>query len=178
MNRNELMAAVAGDAGCDQAQVRRVLASVERRIMQAVKKNDPVSLTGFGTFERRDRRARTARNLQTGLPVKVKAARVPAFRAGIPFREVVAGKRSIPPLPGGGRSAAASASPAAGGRAAGGRAAAATRSSGSRSTPAARSSGSSRQAEKASRAAAASGRKGSARAGSAGDLRRGSRSRS
>ena len=48
-----------------------------------------VQLTGFGTFEARDRKARTARNPQTGEEVKVAATRVPAFKAGKAFKDAV-----------------------------------------------------------------------------------------
>jgi len=48
-----------------------------------------VQITGFGTFEARDRKARTARNPQTGEEVKVAATRVPAFKAGKAFKDQV-----------------------------------------------------------------------------------------
>jgi DNA-binding protein HU-beta len=57
-----------------------------------------VSLVGFGTFERRDRKARVARNPRSGETVKVKATKVPVFRAGQSFRDVVTGKAPAPKL--------------------------------------------------------------------------------
>ncbi len=48
-----------------------------------------VAITGFGTFEARDRAARTARNPQTGAPIHVAATRVPAFKAGKSFKDAV-----------------------------------------------------------------------------------------
>jgi len=63
-----------------------------------VKKGERVSLVGFGTFERRDRKARVARNPRSGETVKVKATKVPVFRAGQSFRDVVAGKAAAPKL--------------------------------------------------------------------------------
>jgi len=52
-----------------------------------------VTLPGFGTFSRRQRAARTARNPQTGESIKVKASKVPAFKAGAGFKSYVAGAR-------------------------------------------------------------------------------------
>jgi DNA-binding protein HU-beta len=75
-----------------------VLGSLIQHTQVAVKKGDRVSLVGFGTFERQDRKARTARNPRSGAPVKVKATKVPRFRAGQGFKDVVAGKATAPKL--------------------------------------------------------------------------------
>src|SRR6266540_2634364 len=85
-----------------------------KELVDAVKKGDRVSLVGFGTFERRDRKARVARNPRSGEAVRVKATKVPVFRAGQSFRDVVAGKAAAPKLSASRatRTAAASASPA------------------------------------------------------------------
>jgi DNA-binding protein HU-beta len=63
-----------------------------------VKKGERVALVGFGTFERQDRKARTARNPRSGDPVKVKATKVPRFRAGQGFKDVVSGRATAPKL--------------------------------------------------------------------------------
>jgi DNA-binding protein HU-beta len=75
-----------------------VLGSLIQHTEVAVKKGERVALVGFGTFERQDRRARTARNPRSGEPVKVKATKVPRFRAGQGFKDVVAGKAAAPKL--------------------------------------------------------------------------------
>jgi DNA-binding protein HU-beta len=62
-------------------------------IAKAIKKGETVSLTGFGSFEQRKRGARTFRNPQTGDPVKAKATKVPAFRAGATLKATVKGGR-------------------------------------------------------------------------------------
>ena len=61
-------------------------------IVTGVVSSGKVSITGFGTFEARDRAARTARNPQTGEEIKVAATRVPAFKAGKSLKDTVAGK--------------------------------------------------------------------------------------
>ena len=72
--------------------------AVATPVEAAVKKGERVALVGFGTFERQDRKARTARNPRSGAPVKVKATKVPRFRAGQGFKDVVAGKATAPKL--------------------------------------------------------------------------------
>ncbi|HYT27279.1 MAG TPA: HU family DNA-binding protein [Actinomycetota bacterium] len=98
MNRKELVDAIQKHTEVARADVDKVLASLIQHTQVAVKKGERVSLVGFGTFERRDRKARTARNPRTGTAVKVKATKIPAFRAGQSFKDVVSGKASAPKL--------------------------------------------------------------------------------
>jgi DNA-binding protein HU-beta len=98
LNRKELVDAIQKHTAVARADVDRVLGSLIQHTQVAVKKGDRVSLVGFGTFERQDRRARTARNPRSGAPVKVKATKVPRFRAGQGFKDVVAGKATAPKL--------------------------------------------------------------------------------
>ena len=98
MNRKELVDAIQKHTLVARADVDRVLGSLIQHTQVAVKKGDRVSLVGFGTFERQDRKARTARNPRSGAPVKVKATKVPRFRAGQGFKDVVAGKATAPKL--------------------------------------------------------------------------------
>jgi len=98
LNRKELVDAIQKHTLVARADVDRVLGSLIQHTQVAVKKGDRVSLVGFGTFERQDRKARTARNPRSGAPVKVKATKVPRFRAGQGFKDVVAGKATAPKL--------------------------------------------------------------------------------
>lgn len=98
MNRKELVDAIQKHTLVSRADVDKVLGSLIQHTQVAVKKGDRVSLVGFGTFERQDRKARTARNPRSGAPVKVKATKVPRFRAGQGFKDVVAGKATAPKL--------------------------------------------------------------------------------
>ena len=98
MNRKELVDAIQKHTAVARADVDRVLGSLIQHTQVAVKKGDRVSLVGFGTFERQDRKARTARNPRSGEPVKVKATKVPRFRAGQGFKDVVSGKATAPKL--------------------------------------------------------------------------------
>jgi DNA-binding protein HU-beta len=58
-----------------------------------LKKGDNVALVGFGTFEVRKRAARTGRNPATGAELKIKASKVPAFKAGVTLKTAVNGAR-------------------------------------------------------------------------------------
>ena len=97
MNKSELIQLVADEAELSRAKaasiVNLLFDPVAGVIAKTVKKGDSVSLTGFGTFEQRKRAARTFRNPQTGAPVKAKAAKVPAFRAGATLKSTVKGGR-------------------------------------------------------------------------------------
>jgi len=98
LNRKELVDAIQKHTEVARADVDKVLGSLIQHTQVTVKKGDRVSLVGFGTFERRDRKARVARNPRSGETVKVRATKVPVFRAGQSFRDVVAGKAPAPKL--------------------------------------------------------------------------------
>jgi DNA-binding protein HU-beta len=98
LNRKELVDAIQKHTMVSRTDVDKVLGSLIQHTQVAVKKGDRVSLVGFGTFERQDRKARTARNPRSGAPVKVKATKVPRFRAGQGFKDVVSGRASAPKL--------------------------------------------------------------------------------
>jgi DNA-binding protein HU-beta len=93
MNKAELLAAVTKKTGVSNRDAKAVMDALfhpgEGIIARAIKKGDKVTLTGFGSFERRARGARAARNPQTGETIKVKARKVPAFRAGVALKEAV-----------------------------------------------------------------------------------------
>ena len=91
MNKSELVDAVAQAAGTDKRTVERVLSEFTDTVQRAVARGDRVSLPGFLTFSRADRKARTARNPQTGAAIKIAATRVPKVSAGAAFKAAVGG---------------------------------------------------------------------------------------
>lgn len=93
MNKSELIDAVAANTGETKRAVSEVLEATLTTIQKQVKRGEKVTIPGFGTFERRARSARTARNPRTGEAIKVKASKVPAFKAGAGFKTFVSGKR-------------------------------------------------------------------------------------
>ncbi|WP_198348281.1 HU family DNA-binding protein [Plantactinospora sp. KBS50] len=92
MNKAELIEALADRLG-DRKTATAALDAVLAEIQASVAKGDKVAITGFGSFEKRERGARTARNPRTGEPVKVKKTSVPAFKPGTGFKEMVASGR-------------------------------------------------------------------------------------
>ena len=89
MNKSELVDAVASATDASKAQAQASVDAVLDSITGALKAGDKVALTGFGTFEVRNRAARTARNPQTGETIQVKASKAPAFKAGKGLKDAV-----------------------------------------------------------------------------------------
>ena len=89
MTKAELIAAVAKECRCSKAVAEKALNSVTNNITRALKKNDRIALTGFGTFSVSKRRARKGRNPQTGAEINIRACSVPKFRAGKELRKAV-----------------------------------------------------------------------------------------
>lgn len=90
MNKVELTAAVAAQAGLTKKDAEKAVAAVIDSIVAAVAKGDKVQLVGFGTFEVRARGARTGRNPQTKEVIEIPASKQPAFKAGKAFKDAVA----------------------------------------------------------------------------------------
>ncbi len=89
MNKGDLIDAVASATGESKASVSDVVDATLGTITSALANGDKVTFTGFGTFERRHRKARMGRNPQTGAPVPIAAANVPAFKAGKGLKDAV-----------------------------------------------------------------------------------------
>lgn len=89
MNKGQLVDRVAEKSGVNKKQVDSVLSAALGEIVEAVANGDKVTLVGFGTFERRDRKEREGRNPKTGETLVIPAAKVPAFSAGKQFRDSV-----------------------------------------------------------------------------------------
>lgn len=92
MNKQELIAAVAAQAELSKKDAEAAIGALIDTIEGALKKGDKVQLVGFGSFEVRERAARTGRNPQTGAEMKIAAAKVPTFKAGKAFKDLVNGK--------------------------------------------------------------------------------------
>ena len=91
MNRKELIDALADKMDSSKADADRSIAALLEIISGTLKKGDSVALVGFGTFEVRKRAARIGRNPKTGEELKIKAAKVPAFKAGATLKAAVNG---------------------------------------------------------------------------------------
>ncbi len=89
MNKSELIQAVADKVDGSKSEVATTVEAVLDTITESVQRGEKVALTGFGTFERRERASRTGRNPQTGAEIKVPASKAPAFKPGKAFKDAV-----------------------------------------------------------------------------------------
>jgi len=89
MNKAELVNAIANETGLSKKDTEATLNSFVNVVTNALENKDKVQLVGFGTFETRERAAKTGRNPQTGEELKIAAATVPAFKAGKALKEKV-----------------------------------------------------------------------------------------
>jgi DNA-binding protein HU-beta len=88
MNKGQLVEVVAKALGSKSA-AEKAINSTLKAITDALKKNDKVTLVGFGTFAVAKRAARIGRNPQTGKEIKIKAKKVPKFTAGKALKDII-----------------------------------------------------------------------------------------
>jgi len=89
MNKGEFVTAVAEAADMTKADAERAVEALFKVVKKALKSGDSISLVGFGTFSVRKRAARTGRNPRTGDTIKIKASKVPAFKAGKGLKDAI-----------------------------------------------------------------------------------------
>ena len=89
MNKTELIAAVAEAAGVGKKDTEQVLNAFFSTVQETLKQNDKVQIPGFGSFEVRERAARTDRNPHTGEAIEIAAEKVPAFKPGKSLKDAV-----------------------------------------------------------------------------------------
>lgn len=90
MNKGELVDVIAQKASVTKKDAELILDATLETIIESVSNGDKISLVGFGSFEKRHRKARDGRNPQTGETIKIPATDVPGFSAGKGFKERVA----------------------------------------------------------------------------------------
>lgn len=112
MNKADLVTAIETRLGGRKAATDAVDAVLDV-IIREVARGNKVTITGFGTFEKVTRAARTGRNPRTGETVPIKKSAVPKFKPGTGFKAVVAKPSSLPKTGNAaGRAAAGTAAPA------------------------------------------------------------------
>jgi len=89
VNKSELIDQIAKSAEISKAAAGRALDATVGAVKTALKNGDMVTLVGFGTFYVGKRAARNGRNPRTGATIKIKAAKVPKFRAGKSLKDAV-----------------------------------------------------------------------------------------
>ena len=82
MNKTELVAAMAENAGVSKKDAEKTLKAFTDVVAAELKKGEKVQLVGFGTFEVSERAAREGRNPQTGKTMKIAASKAPKSKAG------------------------------------------------------------------------------------------------
>lgn len=92
MNKAQLVAAMADEAGLTKKDAEKALKAFEDVVTNSLKKGDKVQLVGFGTFEVTKRPARTGINPQTKKPIKIPASKAPKFKAGRGLKDAVKSK--------------------------------------------------------------------------------------
>ena len=89
MNKNDLIASVASSAGLSKSDATRAIESFLDAITNALKRDEKVSIVGFGNFSVSHRKATTGRNPQTGAAIQIPASNQPKFSAGKALKEAV-----------------------------------------------------------------------------------------
>lgn len=89
MNKADLVELVANKTGASKRQTEKTLGLLTVTIQKSVARGEKVTLVGFGTFKRKNRNARRARDPRTGAELSIPAKKVPAFTAGKEFKQRV-----------------------------------------------------------------------------------------
>ena len=89
MNKQGIIAKIAKDTGMTKVHAAAAVDSILDGITRSLKKGDDVSFVGFGTFKVSSRKARVARNPQTGAAIKIPKRRVARFSAGKGLKQAV-----------------------------------------------------------------------------------------
>lgn len=89
MNKNDLIASVAGSSGLSKADAGRAVDAMTDAISSALAGGTDVRLVGFGTFSVANRKATTGRNPRTGEAIQIPASKQPKFKAGKALKQAV-----------------------------------------------------------------------------------------
>jgi DNA-binding protein HU-beta len=89
VNKSELIDVIAEGADISKADAGRALQAALDGISDALRRNDPVALVGFGTFSVKERPARDGRNPKTGETIRIAASKSPSFKAGKALKDAL-----------------------------------------------------------------------------------------
>ena len=89
MNKTELVAALAEQAGLSKKDAEAAVKAFTDVVAEALKAGDKIQLVGFGTFEVSERAAREGRNPRTGETMTIEASKTPKFKAGKALKDLV-----------------------------------------------------------------------------------------
>jgi DNA-binding protein HU-beta len=94
MKKSEFVSAVAKEAGITRVQADKIVNAALSVISHTLKGGDKVTLTGFGTFEVRERAARAGMNIRTKEKIRIPASKRPVFSPGAVLRNSISGKKA------------------------------------------------------------------------------------
>ena len=89
MNKTDLIAVASEQTGLSKKDTEQVLNAFFSTVQETLKQNDKVQIPGFGSFEVRERAARTGRNPHTGETIEIAAAKVPVFKPGKGLKDAI-----------------------------------------------------------------------------------------
>lgn len=89
MNKTELVASIAEKAEISKKDAEKALAAFTATVEEEMKKGGKIALVGFGTFEVRERAARTGINPRTKENITIAASKSPVFKAGKAFKDAI-----------------------------------------------------------------------------------------
>ena len=89
MNKSDLIAQIANELHTSKLSANRLLDTVLDKIRDGLRQDGTVTITGFGTFEVKERKARVGRNPHTGEPIQIEAGKRIGFRVGKGLKQVV-----------------------------------------------------------------------------------------
>ena len=89
MNKSELIARIAEQAGINKTQATAAMQAVETGVIDTLANGGKVELKGFGTFSVKERAERTGRNPATGEAIQIPAKKAPIFKAGKALKDAV-----------------------------------------------------------------------------------------
>ncbi len=89
VNKTELVANVAETAGLTKKDAEKAVNALFTTVQQALIEGDKIQIIGFGTFEVKERAARTGRNPRTGADIQIPASKNPVFKAGKALKDAV-----------------------------------------------------------------------------------------
>ncbi len=95
MKKSDFIAAVAKEAGITRVEADKVVNTALSIISHTLKSGEKVTLTGFGTFEVRERAARAGMNIRTKEKIRIPASKRPVFSAGAVLRGSISGKKAV-----------------------------------------------------------------------------------
>jgi DNA-binding protein HU-beta len=99
MKKSEFIGQVAKEAGVTRGEADKVINTALSIITSTLKSGDKVTLTGFGTFEVRERGARAGMNIRTREKIRIPASKRPVFSAGAVLKGQITGKRKVAKKP-------------------------------------------------------------------------------